>query len=105
MDMNQNDMGGMSSMDEGAKEGEMGQCVHIYAKPDGSYILEQGEEAIPQDGQPAGSLDEAMQMAKQMLSSDAEGSEHDDMKAAQAGYAKKAPQQMSAPNPQGLFGE
>jgi hypothetical protein len=34
-----------------------------------------------------------------------EGDEGDDMAAAEAGYAKKARPAMSAPNPQGIFGE
>jgi hypothetical protein len=34
-----------------------------------------------------------------------EGGEGDDMAAAEAGYAKKARPGMSAPNPQGIFGE
>lgn len=86
-------------------EGEMGKCVKIHANPDGSYMVSQSEEPAPQDGQPAADMDEAMEMARQMLAGKPEGEEGDEMQAAAAGYAKRAQPGMKAPNPEGLFGE
>jgi len=103
--MNENMMNG-----EGMEsEGETVSCVHIYMKPDGSALVIKAREPMPDNGQPAASLDEAFQIARQMAEdpSAPEGEEDEggEMAAAQAGYNKRAKPEMSAPNPQGLFGE
>lgn len=83
-------------------EGEMGTCIKLYAAPDGSYTVSKSQEQAPEDGQPAASLDEAMELIRQMAQ-EPEGEE--DMESAMKGYAKKAQPPMKAPNPEGLFGE
>jgi hypothetical protein len=85
------------------QEPEKGMCVKIYASPDGSYLVSKSEEPAPEDGQPAADMDEAMELAKQLMSGAPEG--EDDMQSAQAGYDRKAKPMMGAPNPEGIFGE
>jgi hypothetical protein len=97
MDMNQ-------MQDEG--EGKTGTCVKVYIAEDGSYSVGKTEnEPIPEDAQPAASLEEAFQMAQDLAAAPPEGDEDAAMQSAQAGYNRKAQGSMSAPNPAGVFGE
>jgi hypothetical protein len=89
---------------EGQPEGKTGTCVKVYIGEDGSFSVGKTEdEPIPDDAQPAQSLDDALMMAKDMAS--APPSDQDEMAQAQAGYNRKAQGGMSAPNPGGVFGE
>ncbi len=87
------------------QEGEMGLCIEIYMMPDGTATVSSSQKPAPTDGQPAASLDEAFEIARQMAEGPQEPTEDEAMQAAQAGYARKAQPGMDAPNPQGLFGE
>lgn len=102
MDMNMNP--GMQGM-EG--EGETVPCIHLYSMPDGSYKVTKDEGPAPKDGQDAASLDEAMELVRQMASGAPEGGEDEagEMEAMQSGYAKRAMKSPDAPNPGGVFGE
>jgi hypothetical protein len=73
--------------------------------PDGTYMVEKSDGPAPQDGQVAASLDEAMELTRQMAEGGAPETGEEDMAAAQAGYAKNAMKGAQAPNPGGLFGE
>ncbi len=87
------------------EQSEPVKCIHIYLNADGTASVAMAEEPAPTDGQPAASLDEAFEMAREMVQAPAEGDEAAAMQSAQAGYNRKAQGQMSAPNPEGLFGE
>lgn len=98
------DMSQMQAEPEGQAEGKTGTCVKVYIAEDGTFSVGKTEdEPIPPDAQPAQSLDEAFQMAKDMASAPA--GDQDEMAQAQAGYNRKAQGSMSAPNPAGVFGE
>lgn len=92
--------------------------VCITANPDGSfavgdhavYMAEQGggEEAPAMGAEPAekpgmtpaASIDEALELARQMLQSDGRSAEEQMM----AGYNKAKPQGMNKPSPEQVFG-
>ncbi len=97
MDMN-------TPADPAAQAAETVPCVHLYSMPDGTFKVTQDEGPAPTEGQDAATIDEAVEMVRQMASAAPEGGE-EDMAAAQAGYAKAAQPGMGAPNPGGLFGE
>jgi hypothetical protein len=86
-------------------EAETVTCLHIYLKPDGTAMVSSGQEPMPEDGTPAASLDEAFQIARQLAENPSDAQEQEAMSAAQAGYAKRAPKPMNAPNPEAVFGE
>jgi hypothetical protein len=96
MDMN-------PEMMDGAEQGEMGLCVEIYMKPDGTATVSSSQKPAPTDGQPAANLDEALEIARGLAENPEDDAEA--MQAAQSGYARKAQPQMNAPSPEGLFGE
>lgn len=90
----------------GAEEqGEQVPCIHLYAMPDGSFKVDQSTGPAPADAQEAASLDEALDLARQMAQGGSPDMDSDDMAAAQAGYAKKAQPPAEAPNAAGMFGE
>ncbi|MES3041816.1 MAG: hypothetical protein V4730_11795 [Pseudomonadota bacterium] len=60
---------------------------------------EMGTEAAP-EGQPAASIDEALELARQMLQSDGRSPEEQMM----AGYNKAKPPGMAKPSPEQVFG-
>lgn len=89
------------------EEGEAGLCIEIYVKPDGTYTVSAERKPASDDGQPAATLDEALQLARDMAENPpaAEEEEEGEMAAMQSGYAKRAMKPMGAPNPGGVFGE
>lgn len=96
-------------MDDDYANGEGGgTCIKIYIAPTGEMMVsrEDNEEA-PKGGQPAASLDEALEMARDMAEAPPEG---DDMGMAdmQSGYAKAAGKRLmpeTRPSPDQVFGE
>lgn len=95
----------MDMMNPDQPQGEKVPCVHLYVMPDGSYKVTKDEGPAPAEGQEAASMDEAVELVRQMAEGGPSDSEDEDMEAAQAGYAKRAPGMMGAPNPGGVFGE
>jgi hypothetical protein len=94
-------------MQEMEGEGESVPCIHLYSMPDGSYKVTKDEGPAPTEGQDAASLDEAMELVRQMASGapEGEGEQPSEMDAMQSGYAKRAVKAPDAPNPGGVFGE
>lgn len=91
--------------EEGMGEETSRMCVHIYLKDDGTAVVSTEEGApIPEDGTPARSLDEALEMARGMATENPE-QDATDMAAAKSGYSKRAMRRMDAPNPGAVFGE
>lgn len=97
--------GGFKAMNGEAEGGETVPCIHLYSMPDGSFKVEKTEGPAPQEGEDAASLDEAMELVREMASGAPEEGEEIGMDEMQSGYAKRAPKPMDAPNPGGVFGE
>ncbi len=91
--------------EDASEMGELVTCVHIYIRPDGSAMVKAEQEPMPEDGQPAASLDEAFDMARQMAENPPNPEEDNAMAEAQAGYARRARAPMEQSNPKGVFGE
>lgn len=89
--------------------GDGGYCIEIYVHPDGTYKVTREDKPEPMEGmegesqgQPANSLDEALEIARGM----AEGPKEEPMAAAQRGYSKvKRPEMAKGMNAGALFGE
>lgn len=77
-------------------------CVTIYTSGDGTFtVSKEIKDEPPEGGEPAGSADEAMALARQLIDEE-DTSEQDAMVDAKKGYGPpKAP--LAAPG--GIFGE
>lgn len=88
--------------------GDGGYCIEIYVHPDGTYKVTREDKPEPKpmegesQGQPANSLDEALEIARGMAAGPQESPED----AAQRGYSKvKRPEMAKGMNAGALFGE
>ena len=86
-------------------EGQPVPCVHIYQMPDGSFGIERSEAPAPEGLQTAGSMEEVMQMAAEMLQGPSQAEEEDAMNAAKAGYGRTSKPTVERSGPEMLFGE
>ena len=93
---------------QGSEGGEGGYCIEIYVHPDGTYKVTREDKPEPKpmegesQGQPANSLDEALEIARGMAAGPQESPED----AAQRGYSKvKRPEMAKGMNAGALFGE
>lgn len=111
MDANSYDntpMRGGNEMEMEGEAGPMGMCIKIHIGADGRMSVGmEKDSAMPEDAQPAGSLDEAMQMARGMAEEHMNaGQGTQEMDDARRGYAKMGGgRPMEAVNPGGVFGE
>ncbi|MBP7483941.1 MAG: hypothetical protein KA781_01380 [Aquabacterium sp.] len=98
-----------AKMGGGQMESEGGYCIEIYAHPDGTFKVTREDKPEPMEGmegesqgQPANSLDEALEIARGMAAGPQESPED----AAQRGYSKvKRPEMAKGMNAGALFGE
>lgn len=77
-------------------------CLHVYAMPDGTYMVKKDTAPPPPEAEKVGSLQEVHAMLEELGS--AEAPEDEAMTAAKTGYAKRSQRpEMMAPG--GMFGE
>jgi hypothetical protein len=87
-------------------EGEAVPCVHIYAMPDGSFVIEQSEAQAPEGGESVASADLALEQAAQMLADPMKAdNEAQAMTDAKAGYDRRARRDPFNAGPGAIFGE
>lgn len=93
--------GEMESMQEDQAEGGVSICITKAA--DGTFTVHEMPAMPAEEGaQPAASVDEALQLAGQMLQAETDTPEQQ----VQAGYdSGKRPMMAGKPNPQAVFGE
>lgn len=93
---------------QGSEGGGGGYCIEIYVHPDGTFKVTREVKPEPKpmegmegesQGQPANSLDEALEIARGM----AEGPKEEPMAAAQRGYDKAKRPEMGM-SPGAVFG-